>query len=119
MNLNKLHYVQKYDRAWEQPYYEKHLGIPEGFMVCDGSRLSKFEFPDLFDTIGKAYDDTDGKKDPNSFLIPDLRGHFNGQPAKVSGGDVAFIIKTLYEPPIPGAPAPLPVGTVVQYHLGK
>lgn len=46
--------------------------VPEGWMICDGSSLSRTQYPDLFNTIGTAW----GSADASSFNIPDLRGVF-------------------------------------------
>lgn len=45
--------------------------IPDGFAICNGSILSKAEFPQLFAVLGDYYGD-----DASSFSIPDYRGRF-------------------------------------------
>jgi microcystin-dependent protein len=110
MNLNKLHYVQKYDKEWAKPYYENHLGIPQGYMLCDGSRLSRDKFPELFEAIGKSFDEKPNIND-KTFPLPDLRGHFpTGNSLVVKPGDSAYIIKVTGD-------NPMPVGTVLNYSL--
>nr|WP_294943282.1 phage tail protein [uncultured Mucilaginibacter sp.] len=43
----------------------------QGWMLCNGARLNKIQYPDLFDVIGHSC----GGDDPN-FCLPDLRGMF-------------------------------------------
>ena len=122
MNLNKLRYAQKYGPDWEERYYEDFPLIPKGFMLADGSRLKISAFPELYAAIGNAYDGAKPSKDPTTFPIPDLRGHFpsTNHPAKIKPGQAAFIIKVVDNSGlITSGPAPLPVGTVVQYLTSK
>lgn len=45
---------------------------PTGFLLCDGSEVSKEDYPDLYAVIGDSFGSaTDGK-----FKLPDLRGKF-------------------------------------------
>lgn len=44
---------------------------PEGFLICDGSAVSRTNYSDLFDTIGTAYGVGDGS---TTFNIPNLSG---------------------------------------------
>lgn len=44
---------------------------PDGWLICDGSEVSRLQYADLFDTIGISYGDGDGVQ---TFNIPDLRG---------------------------------------------
>jgi len=46
---------------------------PDGFLLCDGSALSRTSYAVLFSAIGTAYGAGDGS---SSFNIPDLRGEF-------------------------------------------
>ena len=46
---------------------------PEGFLLCDGSALSRTSYSTLFEAIGTAYGTGDGS---STFNIPDLRGEF-------------------------------------------
>ena len=90
-------------------------------MIADGSRLKVEAFPELYEVIGKAYEDSldpNRNFDPKTFPIPDLRSHFphsNGK-VKLKPGDTAFIIKAKTESSI-STLAPIPVGTVLQYIL--
>lgn len=116
MNLNKLNFTQKYGKDWEEPYYEAHPLVPKGFMVCDGSRLDVNRYAELFEVIGRSYDDV--KQDYTTFPIPDMRAVISGQPPpQVKPGDVAFLIRVKPDPTPSPAGTMLPIGTVVQYRL--
>ena len=43
---------------------------PNGYLICDGSEISRFEYADLFDAIGGIYGEGNGT---GTFNIPDLR----------------------------------------------
>lgn len=43
--------------------------VPEGYLVCDGSAVSRSEYSDLFDVIGVTYGVGDGE---TTFNLPDL-----------------------------------------------
>lgn len=45
--------------------------IPGGYLVCDGSAVSRTEYSELFDVIGTIYGSGDGS---TTFNLPDLRG---------------------------------------------
>ena len=45
--------------------------IPEGFLVCDGSEVSRDEYSDLFAVIGTTYGSGDGS---STFNLPSLDG---------------------------------------------
>lgn len=45
--------------------------IPEGFLVCDGSDVSRDQYADLFDVIGTTYGAGDGS---TTFNLPNLSG---------------------------------------------
>jgi microcystin-dependent protein len=45
---------------------------PDGYLRCDGSSLTRVEYPDLFDVIGTTYGNVDG----STFNLPDTRGLF-------------------------------------------
>lgn len=45
--------------------------IPGGYLVCDGSAVSRTEYSELFDVIGTLYGSGDGS---TTFNLPDLRG---------------------------------------------
>ena len=44
---------------------------PEGFLICDGSSISRSIYSDLFDVIGVSYGQGDGS---TTFNIPELQG---------------------------------------------
>jgi hypothetical protein len=46
--------------------------IPSGWIECDGRKLHKYEYKELFDAIGYTFSD----KEDYFFCIPDLRGRF-------------------------------------------
>lgn len=46
---------------------------PTGWLVCDGSAVSRTEYADLFAAIGTIWGDGDGV---STFNLPDLRGEF-------------------------------------------
>lgn len=63
--------------------------LPEGYLLCDGSAISRTDYADLFNVIGTTYGDGDGS---STFNLPDLvdrvplstdSGHALGS----SGGD--------------------------------
>lgn len=45
--------------------------VPEGFLVCDGSAVSRDQYADLFDVIGTTYGAGDGS---TTFNLPNLSG---------------------------------------------
>lgn len=45
--------------------------IPEGYLVCDGSAVSRTTYADLFDVIGTTYGTGDGS---TTFNLPNLKG---------------------------------------------
>lgn len=47
--------------------------IPVGFLLCDGSEVSKTDYADLFDIIGNTYGTA---TDTSKFKLPDLRDKF-------------------------------------------
>ena len=46
---------------------------PQGFLICDGSLVSKTTYGDLFGVIGTTY----GAGNATQFVLPDLRGKFS------------------------------------------
>lgn len=46
---------------------------PEGWLVCDGSEVSRADYADLYATIGTVWGDGD---QISTFNLPDLRGEF-------------------------------------------
>lgn len=51
-------------------YYAANA-IPTGYLMCDGSSISKMTYPMLFNKIGYTYGGSG-----NNFKLPDLRGEF-------------------------------------------
>lgn len=47
------------------------LVAPDGWLMCDGSAISRTTYADLFNTVGVAYGAGDGT---NTFNLPDFRG---------------------------------------------
>ncbi len=45
---------------------------PDGWLICDGSAVSRSTYPDLFSAIGTAYGSGDGT---NTFNLPDMQGN--------------------------------------------
>ena len=45
--------------------------IPNGYLVCDGSEVSRTEYPELFDIIGTSYGGGNGT---TTFNLPNLKG---------------------------------------------
>lgn len=54
-------------------FYFATQTAPEGYLVCDGSAISRSSFPSLFALIGSMYGAGDGS---TTFNLPDLRGEF-------------------------------------------
>lgn len=48
------------------------FGIPDGWLLCDGSTVSQADYADLSDAIGANW----GSGGPGMFMLPDLRGVF-------------------------------------------
>ena len=46
---------------------------PGGYLMCDGSTVSRADYPDLFTAIGTLYGPGDGT---TTFVLPDLRNEF-------------------------------------------
>ena len=44
---------------------------PEGWLICDGSAISRSDYSDLFNILGTLYGEGDGS---TTFNIPDMRG---------------------------------------------
>jgi hypothetical protein len=49
---------------------------PKGWLVCDGSEVSKAVYSDLFQVIGTSWGAGTGPDSTEKFRIPDLRGQF-------------------------------------------
>lgn len=55
------------------PYGGDVTAPPAGWLVCDGSAVSRAQYPALFAMIGTAWGEGDGS---TTFNLPDLRGRF-------------------------------------------
>ena len=44
---------------------------PSGYLICDGSAVSRSDYPDLFDAVGTTYGSGDGS---TTFNLPNLSG---------------------------------------------
>ena len=53
------------------PFSGDISSIPDGFMLCDGSAISRTTYATLFSIIGTTYGNGDGS---TTFNLPDLRG---------------------------------------------
>lgn len=63
--------------------------VPEGYLVCDGSAISRSEYSELFTVIGTIYGPGDGS---STFNLPDLSGcvaigSSSGHAMGVGGGE--------------------------------
>ena len=68
--------------SWSTPTVQTPAGAvmhyamqtaPDGWLVCNGSTISRLTYPALFAAIGISYGDGDGV---TTFKLPDLRGEF-------------------------------------------
>ncbi|MCP4133540.1 MAG: tail fiber protein [bacterium] len=64
------------------PFAGPEGNLPEGWLLCDGSSVSR----DTYDTLFQAIDTSWGSADGSSFNLPDLQGRF------LRGLDIAGII---------------------------
>lgn len=63
--------------------------VPEGYLVCDGSAISRSDYPELFTVIGTVYGSGDGY---STFNLPNLSGcvaigSSSGHSIGVGGGE--------------------------------
>lgn len=58
--------------------------LPEGYLACDGSAVSRTDYADLFDVIGTTYGAGDGS---TTFNLPNLKGRVT---VGLDTGDTAF-----------------------------
>lgn len=70
--------------------------IPDGFLKCDGSAISRTDYADLFTVIGTSYGNGDGS---TTFNLPDLVGKVpisvsNSHALGTSGGEETVILDT-------------------------
>jgi len=56
--------------------YAGVVGIPDGYLLCDGSEVERDKFSDLYDIIGVTFNGTTALAGFNTFRLPDLRGRF-------------------------------------------
>ena len=68
--------------------------IPQGWLLCDGSAVSRTTYVDLFNKIGTVYGSGDGS---TTFSLPDLTSKF------IEGSTVVGTIKTAGVPNITGS----------------
>jgi microcystin-dependent protein len=66
-----------------QQFAGELIDIPQGYMLCDGSLLSRTQYSQLFKVIGVSH----GKGDGTTFHLPDLRGRFVRGVDGVAGRD--------------------------------
>lgn len=57
---------------------------PTGWLICDGSAISRTDYADLFDVIGTTYGNGDGS---TTFNIPNLKGKI---PVGCNSNDTSF-----------------------------
>lgn len=62
-----------------------HKDALDGFLLCDGSAVSRETYSDLFAVIGERYGAGDGAA---TFNLPDLRGRFIQGAVQGEGGDL-------------------------------
>lgn len=66
------------------PFAGPKENIPDGWLLCDGSAVSRTDYIGLFRAIGVAWGNGDGS---NTFNLPDLRGMFLRGVSYDSGND--------------------------------
>lgn len=49
------------------------IGVPDGWLLCDGRSVLKADYPNLYQAIGVIYG---GTEEGDSFSVPDYRGRF-------------------------------------------
>lgn len=76
--------------------YSANGTIPSGYLLCDGSAVSRAIYPDLFNLLGETYGAGDGS---TTFNLPD----FNQAERFVQGGTVAGTVKAAGLPDIEGS----------------
>ena len=55
------------------PFGGQVENIPSGWLLCDGSEISRTEYPNLYDAVGVCWGTGDGS---TTFNLPDMRGMF-------------------------------------------
>lgn len=68
--------------------------IPDGYLLCDGSAISRTQYTKLYQIIGDAYGAGDGS---TTFNLPDLRDAFpmgasTTSPIGTTGGEAAHVL---------------------------
>ena len=76
--------------------YSANGTIPSGYLLCDGSAVSRAIYPDLFNLLGETYGAGDGS---TTFNLPD----FNQAERFAQGGTVAGTVKAAGLPNITGS----------------
>lgn len=56
-----------------RPSAGNKANIPDGWLLCDGSQISRATYAKLFDVLGTAWGVGDGT---TTFDLPDFRGKF-------------------------------------------
>lgn len=80
--------------------YSANGTIPSGYLLCDGSAVSRAIYPDLFNLLGETYGAGDGS---TTFNLPD----FNQAERFAQGGTVAGTVKAAGLPNITGEVGPI------------
>lgn len=73
-----------YPAGMISPFAGPVENIPTGWMLCDGSEVSRAEYADLYNAIGVCWGTGDGS---TTFNLPDLRGMFLRGVSGNSGND--------------------------------
>jgi phage-related tail fiber protein len=55
------------------PYAGQHDNLPTGWLLCDGSQVSRTQYSQLFNVLGVTHGGGDGT---TTFHLPDYRGRF-------------------------------------------
>ena len=63
---------------------------PDGWLICDGSRVSRTTYSDLFSVIGTTFGSGDGS---TTFTLPDMRATFVRGAGSQNGYSATFGIK--------------------------
>lgn len=67
-----------------QMYAGQYDNIPSGWLLCDGTAISRTTYKDLFDVVGTQFGVGDGS---TTFNLPDLQAKFpRGAPASTNAG---------------------------------
>ena len=57
-------------------FYLAKLTPPSGYLVCDGRKISKVQYPELYAAIGNVFTPKGVNVSNEEFYLPDLRGEF-------------------------------------------